>query len=271
MIAALGPRPYGGRMLPQTIDDVIERLEAIIVECTERNDRIGYFAALYNRVTITVRDGIGRGDFEDNARMEHLDVVFANRFIDAYDRYHDGELPTRSWMLKFDEARNDNHCVLQHLLLGMNAHIHLDLGIAAARTAPGSAIDGLQGDFETINAVLASLLPEVESELASLSPAFATALDHGKAVGEKIVNAAMTLARSDAWHFATALAHAPRTEWASHVDRRDRSTHELAGGLLHLGPVGVLLHRHESKDVRRNIAAIAEGEFDLGKFVELPD
>jgi len=83
-------------MLPQTIVDVIERLEVIIVECTERNDRIGYFAALYNRVTITVRDGIGRGDFEDNPRMEHLDVVFANRFIDAYDRYHDGELPTRS-------------------------------------------------------------------------------------------------------------------------------------------------------------------------------
>lgn len=258
-------------MLPQTIDDVIERLEAIIVECAERNDRIGYFAALYNRVTITVRDGIARSEFEDNPRMEHLDVVFANRFVDAYDRYRDGELPTRSWLLKFDEARNDAHCVLQHLLLGMNAHIHLDLGIAAARTAPGTAIEGLQGDFEKINDVLASLLPEVESELASVSPAFATALHHGKTAGEKIVNSAMTVARSDAWHFARELAHAPIEAWAGHIDTRDRHTHELAGVLLHMGPIGTLLHRHESKDVRRNIAAIAEGEFDLTKIVALPD
>ena len=41
--------------------------------------------------------------------------------------------------------------MLQHLLIGMNAHISLDLGIAAARTAPGEALpvltQGIDQDF----------------------------------------------------------------------------------------------------------------------------
>lgn len=44
--------------------------------------------------------------------------------------------------------------ILQHLLLGINAHINLDLGIAAAQTSPGDDLPDLRNDFVEINRVL---------------------------------------------------------------------------------------------------------------------
>jgi hypothetical protein len=40
--------------LPTDIDGVIERLEAIIEDCIARQDRLGYFAALYCDVKCVV-------------------------------------------------------------------------------------------------------------------------------------------------------------------------------------------------------------------------
>ncbi len=80
--------------LPQTIDDVIRRLDQIVINAITEPSRLGYFAALYNRVTMAVRDGIRAGAFDDNVRMARLDVVFANRYIDAYERHHAGAATT---------------------------------------------------------------------------------------------------------------------------------------------------------------------------------
>ncbi|HZH78927.1 MAG TPA: DUF5995 family protein [Archangium sp.] len=50
-------------MEAKSIDDVIARLEGIIEECIATRSRLGYFAALYNRVTLAVREGIRKGEF----------------------------------------------------------------------------------------------------------------------------------------------------------------------------------------------------------------
>ncbi|HEX8283228.1 MAG TPA: DUF5995 family protein [Pyrinomonadaceae bacterium] len=67
-------------MPPRTIEEVIARLEEIIDDALRREHRIGYFGALYERVTTNVRRALVAGDvFQDNPRMERLDVVFAAR------------------------------------------------------------------------------------------------------------------------------------------------------------------------------------------------
>ena len=45
--------------------------------------------------------------------------------------------------------------ILQHLLLGMNAHINLDLGVCASELAEPGAIDAIRVDFDAVNDVLA--------------------------------------------------------------------------------------------------------------------
>ena len=83
-------------MSVNTIDEVIASLDAIIQQAWEQQSRIGYFAALYLRVTHAVRDGLNSGSFQNGPLMEHLDVVFASRYLDALATYQVEGAPSRS-------------------------------------------------------------------------------------------------------------------------------------------------------------------------------
>ncbi len=87
-------------------------------------------------VTLEVKEGIQASFSDDGPRMERLDVEFADRYLDAFYAYRDGRPLTKSWQVTFEAAENKNLLILQHLLLGMNAHINLDLGIATAKISP---------------------------------------------------------------------------------------------------------------------------------------
>jgi len=66
--------------------------------------------------------------------MERLDVTFANRYLDAVARHRAGRETTRAWGVAFAALGRWPPIVIQHQMLGMNAHINLDPGIAAAET-----------------------------------------------------------------------------------------------------------------------------------------
>ncbi|MGH2645477.1 MAG: DUF5995 family protein, partial [Chitinophagaceae bacterium] len=117
-------------MIANSIEEVISYLDKIIQSCKEKSSRMGYFASLYRAMTAGVQTGIAQGAFEDGPRMERLDVTFANRYLDAYTTYISGKQTTHSWMHAFVASEQTNLTVVQHLLLGINAHINLDLGIA---------------------------------------------------------------------------------------------------------------------------------------------
>lgn len=224
--------------MTKRIDDIIAEMDRVVAECRERRSRLGYFAALYRKVTIRVKEGIERGEFDDGPRMEALDIVFAGRYLDAYAAYHRGEKPTQSWLYAFERSRDDRLFVLQHLLLGMNAHINLDLGIAAARTAPGAEIDSLRHDFDRINEVLASLLDEVQGEVGAISPVLSFLDNLCGNLDETICNFSMARARTNAWRAATRLASLAPPDQVSLVDRLDNQAHFLAQSVA--GPFYVL-------------------------------
>ena len=86
-----------GAPLPETIDGVLARLNGLLDDAIRDGRRIGYFVALYERVTSNVRHALIAGTvFDDNPRMERLDVVFANRFIEAWEQHLAGGSPTAS-------------------------------------------------------------------------------------------------------------------------------------------------------------------------------
>src|ERR1044071_9435600 len=107
----------------QTIEEIIARLNVIIDDALRGERRIGYFAALYERVTSNVRHALVAGDvFQNNPRMERLDVIFAERFLDAWDAHVSGRAPTAAWRVTFSVLDDAGPLVVQHLMLGMNAH-----------------------------------------------------------------------------------------------------------------------------------------------------
>lgn len=207
--------------LPSTIDGVIDRLEEIIQESIQNRSRMGYFAALYKRVTVSVKNKIEQGYFDDNERMEKLDVIFANRYLAAYDAYQSNQSCSQSWKLAFDVSKWWSPLVIQHLFVGMNAHIGLDLGIAAAEVQPEN-IESLHDDFNKINEVLGDLVDKVEDELASIFPLLKPIDWLAGGIDEKIAKFAMGIARDEAWKVAVAYTEqstpAAKEEYIIHRD-----------------------------------------------------
>jgi hypothetical protein len=213
---------------PNTIDDVIERLDEIIQWAKAEGSRIGYFAALYRGVTVKVREGIASGLFQDGARMERFDVIFANRYLEAWHTYRAGDQPTRSWLFAFESAKGTRSVILQHLLLGINAHINVDLGVAAAEVSRGSELDALQRDFRTINDILSSRVGVVQAQIARVSP-LTFLLDRIDPTADRaVINFSVERARAQAWTVAELLACLDAGAWPGRIDVLDRTTTSLA-------------------------------------------
>lgn len=257
--------PAAADTLPQTIDQVLVRLNGILDDALRGGTRIGYFAALYERVTTNVRRALVAGNvFHDNPRMERLDVVFANRFLAAWDQHVSGGTPSQSWRAAFALLDDPGPLVVQHLLIGMNAHINLDLGVAAATVAPSPAqLESLWPDFKRINEVLSRLVIVVEDELGEISPRLKRIEDFAPALEDKLFDFAIDVARDVAWALAQELGRTPASGWDAVIARRDaevaavgRALYPLHGILV--APVVSWIHAAESTDIRYNIQVAAE-------------
>ncbi len=243
-------------MAARSVDEVLEALDAIIARAIQEESRLGYFAAIYRKVTAAVKEGIETGFFDDGSRMERLDVVFANRYLSALDLFQQGARPTRSWQLAFEAAADWRPIILQHLFVGINAHINLDLGIAASQTAPGRELPGLRRDFDRINEILAWLIHEIQDDIDEVSP-WISLLDWiGGRHDEEVVRFSIDVARAEAWRFATELAPLPPETWAGPIAARDARVAHLARVVLDPGLLrfGLLVIRgRESNDICRVI------------------
>lgn len=243
------------------IAEVIEQLEAIVRDARADGDSSGLFASLYLGVTKDVETGLGKGAFQDNTLMEHLDVVFANRYLDAFRRYREGRPCSLSWEAAFEATKQGNLLVIQHLLLGMNAHINLDLGIACAEVAPTPvALKAVEPDFMKINQLLAAKIDAVQDAIATISPLFFLADYISKRKDEEIIRFSLTQARRHAWQVATRLVDLTTDERTKAIAEIDRQATALAKLIIHPGRWGAFVLRFirlwETKDVRKQLAAL---------------
>lgn len=231
-----------------------------MAHCHAEESRLGYFAALYRQVTVQVQLGIETGRFEDGPRMEQLDVVFANRYFEALRRHLEGELPTASWQVAFSAAPNWRPLVLQHLLLGMNAHINLDLGLSAAAVCPGDSISSLRADFYKINTILSDLLDIIQARIGDFSPLLDLLDRLGGKSDEAVFNFSMQRARDAAWRIAERFAHIEPEQHDEEITKIDRTITRLAqavqqpGKLIRIG--ALLIRLFEKNDVRHIIDAL---------------
>jgi hypothetical protein len=216
---------------PATIDDVIARLTAIIDESRKAQSPIGYFAALYRRITMAVNQSIARKEFDDNERMDRIDVTFASRYLEALDQFRSGKPPSAPWAVAFRAAGSPGPLVLQHLLLGVNAHVNLDLGIAIATVCPGAALDSVKNDFFKLNAILASQVDTVRRELSD----FCFLLRWTSLLGrpeDRLVDLAVDLGRDYAWHFAQKLAPTAAPEQGPLIEQAAKEAAGFANDIL---------------------------------------
>jgi len=213
------------------------------------DDATGYFAALYLRVTNDVADGIAHNRFEDGARMERFVDTFAGRYIGA----RTGLIPVaRCWQATWDVARDPDLLIVQHLLLGINAHVNYDLAQAAVDVASHEGgLAAVRNDFDNINDVLASTSVGVIRDLDLVSRWTSEAAWLG---GGRLFNFGLQEARSQAWGAAQRLEPLDDAQRRAYLSELDELVSVLAYLITRpVWPVGMavwLARRVEQRDPR---------------------
>lgn len=245
----------------KTIEEVLKKLDEIIAWAKENQNPIGYFACTYRIMTAQVLKGIQQKKFEDNPRMTLLDIAFANRYLEAWDSYSKGKRCTNSWYIAFEAAKNKNLLILQHIFLGMNAHINLDLGISAASIMPYRKIAPLRKDFENINNVIASINQKVQDSLNKICypVELIDKISNGK--DNTVLDFAISKARETSWATAVMTSNTPNLLKESLIGIVDYAAAKVASQIINpniLTPALLKeLKKCESIDVSKNIEILA--------------
>lgn len=246
----------------KNIDEVLSELDLIIDSTVAENNYLGIFAYVYRRTTAQIKQAIAEKQFEDNDRMELMDVAFANLYLTAYQRYTNNLSCSESWQTAF-VAKNAKITILQHTMLGMNAHINLDLGVSAATFSAGTNMASLKNDFMKVNQVLNSLVNEMQNRVSRVSRLMVMLDWMGKNTDELIINFSMAKAREQAWDFACFLSDLKDVERVSTINKKDCRI--AAFGKILINPPGWLLKliikfvaRFEEKDVATIISKLRD-------------
>jgi hypothetical protein len=219
---------------PTSVRGVIERFDSVLCWARQHKSRLGYFAALYRGVTLRARTALSAGAFEKPDAAERLVVLFASRYFEALASHLAGGATTRSWQAAFAAANRWAPTVSQHLLLGINAHINLDLGIAVARTFAESPLS--RADFDRVNGLLLQMIDEVETKLAVVWPLLRLLDRLAGRLDEKLIGAGLLHKRAAAWDFAHAL-RVSGTDEPALIAGQDLRVAEIARHIVHPGPL----------------------------------
>lgn len=250
----------------ETIEDVIFIMDEIIRNCRLRGSKLGYFTVLYRTTTYMVKKYCDQGGFfEDDDRMRALDVAFANIYFDSLfsELHYETNPPSASWKVSFEAVDDPNIVLLQHLLMGMNTHISLDLGVATAQISNGDLNDSLKHDFFLLNDVIARLIQVVLIEIGSVSRLMKVVNRMTAYVENYIVDHGIRFARWRAWKFAQELTVSPSNEWAEKIREHDLAVARINQKIAYPGVLAspaLWLIRQQEKHQPHEIISGLSGE-----------
>jgi hypothetical protein len=206
-----------------TPEDVLAQFDVVLDWAKTAPSRVGYFAAMHRRVTSALISAINDGIFDDGTRMERMIVEFGTRYFDALRAWLSGGATVpASWKVAFDSADRPRMIVLEHLLMGMNAHIRFDLPVTTATVVPEKHLQSFRPDFEKVNSVLDKLVDRDRLGVDHVSPM----IRHIDMLGRRtdyMIDVALAGAREQAWGVATRLARLPKSERTAMVHTLDDS------------------------------------------------
>ncbi len=243
-----------------SIDDVIAGLDRIIAGAQRRGNLIGYFAAAYKHPTVSIRGLLGRGFFEDDARMETLDVVFARRFLNAHQRWSTGGRCSAPWRTAFDALSVPGLTIMQYISACMLVHIQYDLGIAVAEVSAGQPLEAIKSDFGKLNGVFAAIGTVLMKELAEVSPNIATLNKIVAPIERPALDLTAMILRRSAWEHAQALHGCHGDAHAQHLQEYGKRTSAEVTAVVHppslIKPLMDHVAAQENHDVAQVIAII---------------
>ena len=196
---------------------VLDRMRAQITQWQAAADRRAVFLDCYARMTRNTLSALERGDFHDADWVGRLVQHFAGYYFAALDAYErDPHGAPAVWQLAHDAARDPLVLPLQHLLLGVNAHINYDLALAMAdmlrpewETLGETERDARRHDFQHVNHVIATTIDEVQADVLDPAMPIMALVDIAMGpVDEMIISSLLTGWRDAVWQHAVRLLSA---------------------------------------------------------------
>jgi hypothetical protein len=132
-------------------------------------DGVACFNGMYLQVTEAVRAALP--DFESQAFVSRLDVLFAEFYFEAFDASTAGAWVSKAWAPLFQRKDKAGILALQFAIAGMNAHINNDLAHALVLTwrefglEPGHDSPEFR-DYEKVNGILEAVEADIKGPLA---------------------------------------------------------------------------------------------------------
>ncbi len=203
-----------------SIDKLLQRMDERLAQLNAAGDRRRIFLTVYRTMTATMDRNVPDGLFLDPEWSAALTLRFAEMYFEADDAFEHGGCCPEPWAASFRAAGQDHVLVLEHALLGINAHIMYDLPRAVAETmvafgdtAPNAHHDALLSrrrfDFEVVNHLLAVTTDQVQDLIGQNFSRSVKVIDAlASRVDEYVAEAFLRYARTQGWHSAVAMAFA---------------------------------------------------------------
>lgn len=152
---------------------VVHRMHALVREWDQSGDHRSVFLRCYMMMTVNTIEAIERQEFRDPPWVERLLHRFAEYYFEALEAYQRQDVGTpQVWQLTLDTARLDGDWVLQHLLLGVNAHINYDLALTLEEILRGEwpVLDDAKRaeryeDYCLVNSVIGRTIDAVQDDI----------------------------------------------------------------------------------------------------------
>ncbi len=192
-----------------SVSEVALCLEAVELDCLSRRDRRGVFVTAYLEITRAIGAALEEDIFDDPVWTGRYLVCFANLYRKALLACESGELAAmpKSWRIAFDAARDGSGLVIQHLMLGINAHINHDLALALGEVGIDPERPRRYADHTRVNDVLERATATLKREVSRKHAPILERLDWiAGRFDDEATKFSIPKAREHAWSFAVAFA-----------------------------------------------------------------
>jgi hypothetical protein len=198
-----------------TVDEMFACFTGLEERFREAHDERAVFLGAYAIITGAMRHAIDRNEFDDDTWVRQYLLQFARLYLAALRASAEGQetrVPT-AWRIAFELANSGRGTVLQHLLLGINAHINHDLALALVEAGLEPERERRYKDHTAVNRVLQAATQDLETHVERFySPALYLIDVLCGPFEREIADLIVDRARETAWQHGLALANAPDEE-----------------------------------------------------------
>jgi len=197
---------------------VLNQMNQRVQEWEAAHDRRSIFLGCYAMMTGNMLDALDTSRFADDAWVARLLARFAQYYFEALESYemHQPETP-HVWQLAHDTAQHEHVMTVQHLLIGVNAHINFDLVFAVAEllspewdTLTAEQRAQRRADYDLVNAIIGETIDRVQDQILEVRSPWLDIID--KLLGpvdEWLISEVISHWRDDVWQNAMRYVETP--------------------------------------------------------------